>query len=73
MDNGNELSEIERLKLENFALKQHVMQTQLQQVNAERIAFTRQLEIDHPGYSWVEGQGLLKVDDLQPEVTSDAK
>ena len=66
MSNGT-LTETENLKLENFALKQHVMQTQLQQITAERASFIKQVEIDHPGYSWQEGKGLVKMEDLVPE------
>lgn len=60
MTNGTaELSELERLKLENYALKYNMLQTQLQQIAAERQAYLRQLVADHPGYVWNEAQGVL--------------
>lgn len=61
MNNGHaELTELERLKMENFALKHNTMQLQLQAVLAERAAFIRQIEEAHPGYCWEEQRGLVE-------------
>lgn len=58
MSNG-ELSEVERLKLENYALRHSIMQGNLQQLLVERNAYLKQLEENHPGYAWDETRGLL--------------
>lgn len=58
--NGHaELTEMERLKMENFALKHSAIQQQLQMNLAERLVFIRAIETAHPGYSWDEQQGLV--------------
>ena len=60
MDNGRgQLSELERVKLENFALKNNLMQQQLQLNLSERAVFIRQLEAAHPGYRWTDQNGLV--------------
>lgn len=61
-----EMTETERLKMENFALRYHVLQQQIQQILAERAAFIQQLEAAHPGSEWNEQQGLIAVEDLPP-------
>lgn len=58
MTNG-ELTELERVKLENFALKHNTLQQQLQMNLAERAAYIRGIETAHPGYQWDEQQGLV--------------
>lgn len=62
-----ELTEIERLRLENYALKFNALQTQLQQVAAERRAYILKVESDHPGYMWDEIRGLVSNDAEPPE------
>jgi hypothetical protein len=53
---------MERLKLENFALKHNVMQQQLQANIAARAAFLREMEAAHPGYRWDEQNGLVLIE-----------
>ena len=60
MNNGvAELTELERTKLENYALKHNLVQQQLQRIVDERSAYIRQIEEAHPGYAWDEQKGLV--------------
>jgi hypothetical protein len=60
MTNGQEqLTELERVKMENFALKHAAMQNQIQANLQARAAFVQQIEAAHPGYRWNEQQGLV--------------
>lgn len=54
-----ELSELERTKLENFALKHNLVQQQLQRIVDERAAYIRLVEEAHPGCKWDEQKGLV--------------
>lgn len=54
-----ELTELERTKLENFALKHNLVQAQLQRIVDERTAYIRQVEEAHPGCKWDEQKGLV--------------
>jgi hypothetical protein len=54
-----QLSELERLKMENFALKYQTLQHQMQSVVTERTALIKQIEADHPGCTWDEQRGLV--------------
>ena len=54
-----ELTELERTKLENFALKHNLVQAQLQRIVDERAAYIRQVEEAHPGCKWDEQKGLV--------------
>jgi hypothetical protein len=56
----HELTELERVKLENYMLRIVYMQQQLQQMQNERVTFIRQLEVNHPGYEWNEQHGLVR-------------
>ena len=58
-----ELSELERVKMENYTLRVLYMEQQVQQVRAERATFISQVEADHPGYKWSEGHGLVEKED----------
>jgi hypothetical protein len=58
-----ELTELERVKIENFNLRLLYMQQQIQQVQAERILFLREVEAAHPGYRWSDQQGLIEDDE----------
>jgi hypothetical protein len=53
------LTEIERLKLENFALKYQAMQAQSQQLLAERAGFIQQIVAARPGFTWDDKLGLV--------------
>jgi|HubBroStandDraft_6_1064221.scaffolds.fasta_scaffold1251735_2 hypothetical protein len=67
MDNGaDQLTELERVKLENFALKHNALQHQSQANLMERAAFIRQIEAAHPGYRWNDQHGLVKVEAPAP-------
>jgi Spy/CpxP family protein refolding chaperone len=61
MENGEEqkLTEMERLKLENFGLRYNLLQQQMQQIVTERAALLSQIEANHPGFVWDEKQGLI--------------
>ena len=61
----NELTELERIKLENYALKIAFMQQQLQQIGLERATYIREVEANHPGYVWREQQGLVSEEDIE--------
>lgn len=54
-----ELTELERMKLENYALKHNLVQQQLQRIVDERTAYIRQIEEDHHGFAWDEQKGCL--------------
>lgn len=60
-----QLSEIERLKMENFALKHNMLQSQLALITTERQAFIKSLEETHPGYYWDEQKGLSPIDKVE--------
>ena len=57
--NNGTLTEMERLKLENFGLKHNAIQQQLQTNLAQRMAFIQEILAAHPGYEWDETQGLV--------------
>jgi hypothetical protein len=63
MDNGNALTELEQTKLENYALKNNLLQQQLTANLAARTTFIRGIEAARPGYRWDEQQGLVPADD----------
>lgn len=54
-----ELTELERVKMENFALKHQAIQQQQQANLQARAAFVRQIEAAHPGYKWNDQRGLV--------------
>jgi hypothetical protein len=61
MDSGTaELTELERVKMENFALKHNSLQQQLNANLAQRQAYIEQIEAAHPGHRWDEPRGLVK-------------
>lgn len=60
--NNGTLTELERLKLENFALKHNAVQQQLQTNLAARSAFIQEMEAAHPGYRWDEQNGLVAIE-----------
>lgn len=47
-----QLTEVERLKIENLQLKFGALQTQQQQLQSEYQALIQALTVSHPGYSW---------------------
>jgi hypothetical protein len=60
-----ELSEIERLKMENIALKYRAMEQQMMVLLNERALVIQQIEQAHPGYKWKEPVGLVSVSELE--------
>jgi hypothetical protein len=67
---STELTELERVKMENFTLKHNALQQQLQINLAERNAFIRQIVEAHPGCAWEESRGLVT---YSPEKFSHAR
>jgi len=65
---NEDLTPIERLKMENSALRHQLTQQALQQIIAERVALIREIEGNHPGYKWDERTGLTQ-DDPPESVT----
>lgn len=55
-----QLTELERVKLENFALKHTALQQQVQANLIARAGFIQQIEAAHPGYRWNDQSGLVK-------------
>jgi hypothetical protein len=55
-----DLSEVERLKMENLNLRMMFMQQQMQQLQAERLALITKIEDANPGCEWREGYGLVE-------------
>ena len=53
------MTEFELLKMENFALKNSVLQANVQANVQQREAFIRQMLADRPGYDWDERLGSL--------------
>lgn len=67
-----ELSELERVKMENYTLRILFLQQQLQQMQSERTTFICQIMDAHPGYEWSETQGLVAKEEAEepyPEFT----
>ena len=68
MDNETtELTELERVKMENFALKHNSLQQQLNANLAQRAALIKEIEAAHPGHRWDEQRGLVKKDERGPQ------
>lgn len=57
-----DLTETERLKLENVALKKALLESQMQLVRDEHTSLVKQLERDRPGWRWQEPQGFVEGD-----------
>lgn len=57
---GEQLTEFEQVKMENFALKHTALQQQVQTNLMERRAFVEKIEAAHPGWQWSEQGGLVK-------------
>jgi hypothetical protein len=66
-----QLTEVERLKMENSTLKHHLMQQQSQAVQAERATLIAQIEINHPGFKWDDRQGVLQPVNMQSAAASE--
>jgi hypothetical protein len=55
-----ELTELERLRLENVTLKYNALEAQQQNLVAERIRIIQQIEAAYPGWVWKEQEGLVR-------------
>jgi hypothetical protein len=64
-----ELTELERVRLENNTLRLVLLQQQLQQVQAERAMLIKQIEMEHPGSVWNEQRGFVQTAEPYPEST----
>lgn len=67
-----ELTEIERLKIENLNLKRFALDMQVRQVQAEYASLIKSIEEKYPGWHWREGAGLVSDSDMTQEVQSPA-
>jgi hypothetical protein len=62
------LTEIERLRLENFALRHIAFEAQLRQNQVDRAVFLKSLEETYPGWRWQDPEGLVaKEEKPEPE------
>lgn len=64
-----ELTEVERLKMENYNLRIHILQQQTQQMITERQTLVRSIEEAHPGFEWDESRGLVEREELDEVLT----
>lgn len=62
-----ELTELQRVKLENFAMKHQLLQQQITANMNERSDLIRSLEAEHPGWKWEEGVGLTRPEPWEDE------
>lgn len=60
---AEQISELERVKLENYALKHNSLQRQLQDNLAERAAFIKQIVDTHPALRWDDTRGFVSKDE----------
>ena len=60
-----ELTELERLKMENFNLRLLFMQQQIQHLQTERAVYISQLEMAHPGFEWDDQRGLVQREEIE--------
>ena len=67
------LTELERIKMENFALRYNLLQQQTQQVINERASLISQLEASRPGYEWREGYGLVEKEEAGQVESEDSE
>lgn len=56
-----ELTEIEKLKLENFTLRHIAFEAQLRQNQMDRAIFLHSLEQAHPGWRWQDPAGFVEI------------
>ena len=54
------LTELERVKLENFVLRNNALQQQLQANLMARTTYIEEVVAAHPGYEWDEAMGLIQ-------------
>ena len=64
-----DLTELERVKIENYTLRVLYMQQQIEQIKTERANFIHQLEAQHPGCEWDEQRGLVQREELEGVLT----
>jgi hypothetical protein len=66
----DEVTELERVKLENYALKHNNLQRQLQDNLAERAAFIKEVEAAHPALRWDDQRGFVSKEEPRPQPIS---
>lgn len=64
---AEQISELERVKLENFALKHNSLQRQLNDNLAERTAYIKEVAAAHPTLQWDDQRGFVKKDERGPQ------
>lgn len=62
-----ELSEMERLKLENFTLRHIAFDAQIRQNQLDRAQLIHSIEQAHPGWRWQDPNGLVPKEDEREE------
>jgi hypothetical protein len=62
-----ELTEVQKLKLENFTLRHIAFEAQLRQNQLDRAQFLHSVELEHPGWRWQDPQGLVPKEDPPDE------
>jgi hypothetical protein len=67
------MTELETVRMENFALRILFMQNQLQQVQNERAAFIQLMERAYPGCEWREGSGLVEKEEAGEVESEDSE
>jgi hypothetical protein len=73
--NPPSLTEVERLKLENFTLRHMAFEAQMRQNQFDRAVFLRLLEETYPGWRWQDPEGWVEKEEtpesqeLYPEFT----
>jgi len=67
-----ELTEVEKLKLENFTLRHIAIEAQLRQNTMDRALFLHAIEQAHPGWRWQDPDGLVPIEE-EPEDLSVAQ
>ena len=68
-----ELTELQRVKLENFAMKHQLLQQQMGANMNERSDHIRSLEAEHPGWKWEESVGLVPGPGIHSDGDEDEK
>ena len=63
-----DLTEVERLKMENLSLKRFALDTQMRQVQGEYESLIKSIEQKHPGWHWKEGVGFVADSDMSQEL-----
>lgn len=60
-----ELTEVQKLKLENFTLRHIAFESQMRQNQLDRAQFIHTIEQAHPGWRWEDPQGLVENEEYE--------